>query len=167
MSIAPAEAIEARVQHFLEEGGVPVDPSFRVASDGQGEVIFQERRLLITPRDKAWEEYTELLEAAGLPRITADEVLGSDEVVVGEIPRDARSLPRVMRGEQSAHGMTSVDVFRMLGTTLHSLGEHARAMPDAADLSLERILMLRHDAAILLVPPLSFSGDTDAISIVE
>jgi hypothetical protein len=153
--------IESRMQQLLDDGALPVDPSFAIANENQGEVIFQDRRLLLTPRDELWEQYADVMGRAEVPSVAYDQSLSNDDVVVGEIPRDARALPRIMRSRQPEHGLTSMDVFRMLGATLGQVVERTHMVPQTDDLPLERILVLRNQPGILLLPTLRFVAETD------
>lgn len=137
-------------------GAVPVIRSFNVAAVGQEDIVFNEHRYLITANDENYRRYVELLSKAALPYIVNDPSLGDAEVVVGEITRDARTLPQIMRSTQSEGGMTSKDVFYRTGQMVGALATATGYIPDAKGFSINRTLILRDAAEIMLVPPVDF-----------
>lgn len=85
---------------LLDAGTERITGSFSVAYVDQGEVLFEERRLLLTPRDDLYEQYKNVLQATGLPCVDAEPHLSVGGAVIGEIPREARTMPQIIRSVQ-------------------------------------------------------------------
>src|SRR3954469_19966387 len=109
--INPPAPVAKKIQWLLNNGAVPTDLVFSLANDNQADLVYQDRRLLITENDKDYEKYRNILKLTDLPAIENIE-LGDDSVVVGEIPRDSRSLPQFVRSVQSEVGMNRNDAVR-------------------------------------------------------
>src|SRR4051812_39070853 len=112
---APSPEVAARLYELMEAGAVPVEPSFSVASPEQAEIIFQDRRFLITPNDAVYQRYVAEMSAAGLRFVDDTSGLGNAEVVVGEITRNARAIPQVIRSRQPRTAKTLNEIFFALG----------------------------------------------------
>lgn len=162
------ETILRRVQQFSDRGAVPIEGAFSVAGGEQQDLSLDNRWLFVTPNDDLYKRYTTLNEKAGLPYIHNDSGLGDEEVVVGVIVNDARSLPQIMRPRQSPIGLNSQDVFHMLG---HALGELVKADTEAEtlpiNLDLERILVLRLQQEVMFTPTTDIEPGTDKDLIVR
>jgi len=157
---------QVRAGELLQEGALPVDHTFSVASAGQADLIYQDRRLLVTPHDANYERYAAVMDELNVPHIAADPLLSTEHVVVGEIPRDARIITQIMRSHQSERGMQSTDVLYRTGVLLGSLAATAEVLPEPDDLSLQRVMILRNQGAVMLVPPVRLAQLTP-VSVVE
>jgi hypothetical protein len=153
-------AVAARFESFLKAGAVPIDPWFGVANDEQCEVVDSGNRYLITPNDTDYQRYKQVMRAADLPCLE-DTDLSSQGAAVGDIPRDARVLPQVLRGYQPEGGRAMQEVFHKIGLSLDRIMQTSRISPSAGSIALRRILVLRTQGEVLLVPPLKFEPVTD------
>ena len=134
------------------QGAVPVDSSFNVAGDNQADLSLNGQRLFVTPNDERYKQYAELMSAARLPYVHNAKGYGNEDVVVGEIPGDARTLPQIIRPHQSNLGLRSSDVFFMLGRTLHRAVEANRNANLPLNFNVGKILVLRVQQEIMVMP---------------
>jgi hypothetical protein len=144
-----------RSQEFLGAGGVPLDDAFALGGD-RSELIFDDRRLLLTPNDTEYHEYARVMQEAGLPFVEGDPELSDSLVVVGEIPRDARTFPQFMFSRPSKQGATASDAFRLLGNSLGRILETGHT-PALEDIALRSLLVVRSQWTIL-IPPMRFTA---------
>ena len=155
----PNSEVEARIRLLTAEmGGRLVIPSFSAADRTQGDMIVSERRLFVTPNDHKYKKYVQVLAAAGMPHVKNDTEFGDQQVVVGEISRDARVLPLVIRSKPSTEsGTTPRDVFRTLGARIGSLIVGQGIVPEYPRGSvLDRVLVLRREQEVMLLPGIQF-----------
>jgi hypothetical protein len=169
--IAPSpyfEKVAAHVQELQKAGAVTTITPFNVASKEQADLVFGGRRFLVTANDEGYRRYAELLRNAGVPYVSPSERYSTEDVVVGAIPRDARTLPQIIRGHQSERGgLRSTDVFYLAGNTLGKIATAESAIPRAGDISLGKMLVIREEEKVLLVPPLHFEGvDAEGVTRV-
>ena len=148
--------VQDRLRGLTGQGAVPVEPTFSTAAEGQGDVVYQGRRFLVTPHDADYDTYVAALQGAGLPYVENDPTLGTEQVVVGEISRDARLLPQIRLSVQPESGLNSRDVFYMFGRAVNRVIAANNLAPRPEDVSLRRTMILRAQAEILLTPPIRF-----------
>jgi len=148
------EAVEHTLQSLIDQGAVLTDPHFSVAGTGQADVVMGGSRLLITPNDEAYSQYAHVMEAAGLPYV-ADGLHANPEVVVGQLPRDARTFPSVVRSRQP-EGFNAVSVLTVAGRSLRQMADNTKVVPAASDLSIGRTVVLRSAESVLWLPPMQF-----------
>lgn len=144
---------------LIESGAKQVTPSFSIAREGQGDIVYQNHRYLVTPNDDDFTRYVEIMELSELPHIVNTPELGDDNVIVGEIPRDARTVTQLIRGVQPAEGLTVSDVFYMTGQTIHAMVDKASVLPEPVNFNLDQVLMLRFQAEVM-IPPTTFVDAT-------
>src|SRR5438094_975074 len=106
--------VAERLRTLTEDGAVNVDWTFSAADAKQGDVIYNRRRLLVSPNDEAYQRYSRIMQKAGLPYLENDLRLGDEDVVVGEISRSARNLVQIIPSVQPKDGPTTKDVFNIL-----------------------------------------------------
>ncbi len=150
-----ADEVRAVVDGFIQKAE-ELHKSFSAAGEGQGDLVYQDHRLFVTPRDKSYEQYARIMQGAGLPHIVADPELSTEQVVVGKIPRDARVIPQIIRSMPSREGATPRDVFLVLGQHLGAMATSSQTLPDAHAFHIDRVLALRNEVDVLLPPPVSF-----------
>lgn len=148
--------LEALLRDLTAAGAVPVEDSFSVAGPNQAEVIFNQRRYLLTPKDETYARYVTEMSEAGLRYVSNDYELGNDSVVAGEISRTARAVPQVLRGNQPRRGQTINEVFYTIGRSLGILAQRRKLAPKAGVVVLQKILILRGENDIMITPPLEF-----------
>ena len=148
--------------HYFEANGAErVSDNFTVASPEEAEFIFDDHRYLMAPRDAHFKRYTEILKGSEAPFIGEAAEFSDEKIVVGEISRDARTLPQVMRSKQPNRGETLAAVFRDMGHTLGSIIDSSTFAPVAGSLALSRILVLRESSRVLLPPSVDFEVAND------
>lgn len=155
-------AVEALLHDLTEAGAVPVEASFSVAGPDQAEVIFNQRRYLLTPNDEAYARYVTEMSEAGLRYVSNDSEIGNDSVVAGEISRTARAVPQVLRGNQPRGGQTINEVFYTIGQSLGILAQRRQLAPKAGLVVLQKILILRGENDIMIAPPIEFEPVTES-----
>lgn len=131
------------LEFFVAHGAEPLADAFSVASHDEAEFVYEERRFLIAPQDEHYLRYASVLMRAKAHYVGADNNFTDLQVVVGEIPRDARTLPQVMRSKQPNSGETLAGVFNSMGSMFRSIVEKSGAAPVASTVSLKNILVLR------------------------
>lgn len=151
-----SHAVAEHLHYFEENGALPVTESFTVASEDEVEFIYKDHRYLMAPHDDHYDRYATVLMSAGVPYVKADPELSDDAVIVGEISRDARTLPQVMRSKQPKEGEILADVFLDMGHTIGSIIQTAKIAPTAGSLALDRVLVLREESRVLLPPSVDF-----------
>ena len=156
----PTPAVDQRVHDLLAQGALPVNYSFNAARDGQGDLIFNHRRYLVTPNDEQFGTYSEIMEATSLPHVQADSRLSDAAVIFAEMPRDVRSIPQIIRSKQPTEGMNSGDVFFKIGQRLNELSVTKNVVPNPTTFSLGQLVVLRSEGDILFLPPIDFSEPT-------
>lgn len=161
ISTGPSDAVVGRAQELMRQGAMITDPMFSITSNSQIDLIYQGRRLLIGDNDDGYKAYESVLEQASLPHIENDPLLGGHEVFVGEIPRDARTIPQIAFSKQSEAGMSAADVIKELGDCMGALASRAQVYPAAEDIPLKRVFVRRLEGGILLVPPIDFLPATE------
>ncbi len=153
----PGIEVQARVEALQLAGAETTAPNFNVAEANQGDVIWGDKRWLVTPNDDGYLHYKSVMEIAGLPYIENDPDLGDELVVVGQIPRSARTIAQIIPSMQpTGGGLTSQDAFYMIGHSIHQIEARANLTPDPESLNIRRILLLREQAKILLIPTIRF-----------
>lgn len=145
------EAVTSKIDELRGRGAVPLTKAFRVAGYNQADLSLNRQSLFVTPNDEGYHAYRETMLQAGLPYIENTE-LGSDEVVVGKIPGDARNLPRIIRPRPNNLGLQPKHVFEMLGQAMGRIAEVADQQPSPINLDLDRILFERIQSQILFIP---------------
>lgn len=150
------EQVLDRYYDLASQGAVVVEASFSVAGQGRADVIYDGRRLLITPNDEDYATYADVMQRSGLPYVANDSGLGDESVVVGLLPRDVRSFPKVMRGLQADGGVNAVSLFFEAGRSIDHMINIAKVAPAIADISISRTLVLRDRGEVLWVPPIQF-----------
>jgi hypothetical protein len=154
-NVAPLNPeVAAMRDTLLKHGAEAIDPAFATAGPDQAELIFANKRLLITPRDDEYATYAAVMQRAELPYPT--DTTGSPTVVIAEIPRDARTLPQVMRSKQPSGGRIIRDVFETVGQSLDRIMQAAQVSPAAGQVALRKMLILRSENEVMLMPPLAF-----------
>lgn len=151
-----SDPVATKVQELLNQGALPLNPAFTVATSEEAEVVYDDHRLLVCENDATYRQYVEVLSRAELPYVANNPALGSEYVVVGEIPRDARILSTLVRSVQPHNGEDVRDVFRLLGENIRQLIDREQVAPSAASVNLSRILVARANLGVLLVPPVEF-----------
>lgn len=151
------------LESLMDDGAKRVIPNFRVAQEeyGQDEVIYRGKRYLITPNDDAYKSYVKFMTCSKLPYLENDSDLGSEDTVVGELPRDARLLHQFARSMQDTGRMNSTIVAHMIGRSLNSMIVNCGVLPADSDFSLGRSLVARKEQGIFLVPPMDFVPATE------
>lgn len=141
--------------HLIEQGAQDVHHAFNIAQEGQYDVVFEDRRLLLADSEE-YEQYQQAMEAAGLPYIhRAEEVSISEEgVAVVEIPRDARNLAQVSVSAADINGRTisPEDIFESFGAVLHALAVNTGKLPNERTIGLRSTLYSRVDNTVMLTP---------------
>lgn len=163
MSLKPHlnPAVNEKIDQLKYAGGVDISDSFRVASETQGELLYNNKRVLITPKDEDYAAYCENAEKAHISYIHEDAELSSEEVVVAEIPRDARSFARIALMGDSPQGTSPKDAFYLLGQSVEKLADSGN-LPSPADFILNKILLIRTELEVVMVPPMHFVSASDA-----
>lgn len=155
------EITQQRIHDLIIDGAVPIDKAFSVANADQADLVYRDVRLLLTPNDDEYVQYTATLEAAQLPYVTNDPVLGNEQVIAGVLPRDARSIPKIMRSIPSDTGLNPNDVFYLLGRSLAKMNQTSNVVPAVASISLKRILILRELGEVMWIPPMAFEAGNE------
>lgn len=148
-------------QQFMRNGAEKLSLSFGVAGPGQAEMVYQGRRFLLTPNDSLFASYTDTLAGNNIEHLSPDSTYSTHEVIVGEIPRDARTLPQIMRSIQPTNELTINDVFFALGKRLNDLSSERGVLPAAHDLYLKGIMLMRSRLQLLMLPPVEFLPVTE------
>jgi hypothetical protein len=146
--------VDTMTGELRRQGAIDIATRMSVAAAVQREVIQDDHRFLLTPNDGAYRTYAYLFAAARLPHLRNNPHLGSEEVVVGEIPRSARSIPQVLYGKQPNQGRTIRTVFERIGSNVSQLGQETGKIP--ADLRLDQVLILPEDGDVMILPPQTF-----------
>lgn len=169
----PNLSVQLKIAEMQSAGAQHAAPNFNVAGINQGDLVFNDSRWLVTPNDELYRRYAETMDQAGLPYIQNDPSLGSDSVIVGQFPRSARTVAQIIPSRQPTDGgLTTPDVFYLIGSSIHRIEQTTGTTPDPADLHIRRILLLREQAKILLVPTLrllSYSSEinTETLGTLE
>ena len=150
------QAVDARISSLVDSGAEHVLKVYSVASAGQSDLIYQGRRLLVTPNNNDYKNYAAVMAESGMPYISNDPELGDEQVVVGEIPRDARLTTQIARSVYPQEGVKPSDVFWRLGQRIGTLATAHNLLPKPEDFTLTKILALRSDVDAMLVPPMHF-----------
>lgn len=148
--------VAARVVEMVQDGAALIEPSFSVASESQAEVIYKDRRYLITPNDDSYKHYVAEMEGSGLRYVKNDSELSTQDLVVGEITRTARAIPQVLRSAQPRGGQTIREVFYAIGGTFNILAQQRNVGPKVGFVILQKMLILRGENEIMIAPPVEF-----------
>lgn len=155
------DPVATRVQDLLDHGAVPLNPAFTVATTDEAELVYNDHRLLVCENGEGYHTYVDVMDRAALPYVANNPALGSEEVVVGEVPRDARILSTLIRSVQPHNGEDVRDVFNILGRSVKQIIDNNQVVPSPDSLDLDRILVVRTNLSVLLVPPVDFTPVTD------
>jgi hypothetical protein len=152
------------VDSLVERGAVEVAKPFRVARLDQGEVIFSGERLLVTPNNLVQKQYEQVLGEAGVRHLQENPDLTTADVAVLDIPRDARTIAQVIRSKQPQGGRILEGVFRQLGSSVEQIATRTGHVPSGDALAVDRVLIMRAEQDVALVPPVEFHDYEPGIS---
>lgn len=158
------DPVAVKIQDLLDSGAQPLNPAFSVANADQGEVVFNDRRLLVADNDDTYRRYAHVLKDAEVPYVENNPLLGNNRVIVGEIPRDARALSTIIRSVQPHNGEDVRDVFAILGREVRQIIDRKGVAPSPESVNLDRLLVVRSNLSVLLVPPVDFVPTTEDTS---
>jgi hypothetical protein len=151
------------VQDLLNHGAEWVDPSFRVAGEGEAELIFEGERLYLTPKTPQYDEYHRVMATSGLQHV--EPFLGAQfsdpGYIVGVVPRDSRTIAQIVRGQQPGLGMTVYDAMEIVGGAVNRMSEQAGVVPVAGSLSLKSLLITRENPDVLFTPNMTFEPTSE------
>lgn len=153
--------IAHRSKTLCSEGAIPVVPPFRTGE--APEFVHRRQRLILLANDALFQRHTRVMHQAGLPTVAKSEKFTDSQIVAAELPRSARNLPQIMRSREGEIGLRRTDVFRMLGERIAQLADYAAVVPDAADFSLQHVMLLRdrEQPELLFVPSMHFVAESD------
>lgn len=149
-------SLELCLGKLLEDGAQLVIPQYSVATEQQVDIVAGGKRYLLTPDDSKYHLYAETLQSVGLPFLKPDSGLSTEQVIVGELPRDARPVAQILRSKPSLEGATPDDVMRTFGGVIAKITLKAHVLPNPSEFALDRVLVRRLANDVMLLPPLSF-----------
>lgn len=146
--------VEVKTNELLSIGGIKVGSSFSVANNSRSDIILGGRRYVVAPNDAEYAQYREAMGAVEESMVIPTPDYSDEYCIVGEIPRDSRTLSQVARGHQPEVGMRTEDVFEKIGITLGRLASELGVVPDPETFSLRDVIILRKLGRTMLLPPL-------------
>ncbi len=148
--------VDSVLERLLHNGAEAVHHEFSVALPDQRDVIYEEKRLLITPEASVDEKAKSIKPLPGLYVPTAyQEAPKYKGVILHELPRNGRTLLQVA----VSSGNTSVSnhkIFGEFGTLLKGLSEASGLVPDPKSFDLKSVMYLKVEDMFVLNPATEF-----------
>ena len=155
----------ARLNLVDRFGATDVRGPMRVAGQGEHELYINGARLLLL-NQADYESYQEHFSAAGLEMLeSSDEYDDIPDVAVVEIPTDTIGVDKVITSHPLRTQILG-DVFFKMGSMVRRLADSTGQIPSARDLGLSKVVTMRRQGVVTLVPPVEFV-DADDQNMVE